>query len=111
MLEPATQKKQISTQISSRQVTLSASQPVARFEVMVYNDSDRFASFQVKLVAAGVTSQDNQSWYRLMPSVSSKIPVGDCARFQVEIVALPPIAQQFRGAIDLTVEVIVNSSG
>ena len=40
-----------------------------------------------------------------MPSVSSKIPVGDCARFQVEILALPPIAQQFRGAIDLTVEI------
>jgi WD40 repeat protein len=104
MLESATQKKQITTEISSRQVTLNASQPVAMFEVTVFNDSDRFASFQLKLVAAGVSTHDRQSWYRLMPSVSSKIPAGDCVRFQVEIFALPPIAQQFRGAIDLTVE-------
>jgi hypothetical protein len=104
MLEPATQKKQITTQLSSRQVTLSASQAAAIFEVTVYNDSDRFASFQLKLVAAGASTNHSQPWYRLMPSVSSKIPAGDGARFQVEIFALPPIAQQFRGAIDLTVE-------
>ena len=104
MLESATQKKQITTEISSRQVTLSASQAAAMFEVTVFNDSDRFASFQLKLVAAGASTSHNQPWYRLMPSVSSKIPAGDCARFHVEIFALPPIAQQFRGAIDLTVE-------
>lgn len=105
MVEPATVKKQITTEISSRQVTLGAGQTTATFDATVYNDSDRFASFQVKLVAAGELLNTGKPWYRLTPSVSSKIPAGDCTRFQVEIFDLPPIAQQFRGVIDLTVEV------
>lgn len=105
MVEPATAKKQIITELSSRQVMLNSSQTAAMFFATVYNDSDRFASFQVKLLAAGVTTNSTKPWYRLTPSVSSKIPVGDCTRFQVEIFDLPPITQQFRGAVDLTVEV------
>ncbi|MBD2072895.1 hypothetical protein H6F86_03135 [Phormidium sp. FACHB-592] len=105
MGEPATMQKQIKTELSNRQVTLSAGQAMATFDATVYNDSDRFASFQLKLLAAGALPDANKPWYRLTPSVSSKIPVGDCTRFQIEIFDLPPIAQQFRGAIDLTVEV------
>lgn len=105
MGEPATMQKQIKTELSSRQVTLSAGQAVAVFDATVYNESDRFASFQLKLLAAGVLTDATKPWYRLTPSVSSKIPVGDCTRFQIEVFDLPPIAQQFRGAIDLTVEV------
>ncbi|MEX0271922.1 hypothetical protein AB3R30_22620 [Leptolyngbyaceae cyanobacterium UHCC 1019] len=103
MPNPATQK-QITTILSTRQVRLSASQGVAVFDAAVYNDSDRFASFQLKLLAAGATI-DGRPWYRLTPSVSAKIPVGDCTRFQIEIFDLPSIAQQFSGTIDLTVEV------
>ncbi len=105
MVEPVAVKKQITTELSSRQVTLSANQTMAVFYTTVYNDSDRFASFQVKLLAAGVNTDTTKPWYRLTPAVSAKIPVGDRTRFQVEIFDLPPIAQQFRGAIDLTVEV------
>lgn len=103
MPNPAAQK-QITTTLSTRQIALSASQATAVFDVMVHNDSDRFASFQLKLLAAGAIT-DGRPWYRLTPSVSAKIPVGDSTRFQVEIFDLPPIAQEFRGAIDLTVEV------
>ncbi len=103
MPDPATQK-QITTVLSTRQVRLSASQGTAVFDAAVYNDSDRFASFQLKLLAAGAMT-NGRSWYRLTPSVSAKIPVGDCTRFQIEIFDLPSIAQQFSGTIDLTVEV------
>jgi WD40 repeat protein len=96
--------KQITTVLSTRQVRLSASQGVAVFDAIVYNDSDRFASFQLRLIAAGAIT-DGKPWYRLTPSVSAKIPVGDCTRFQIEIFDLPSIAQQFSGTIDLTVEV------
>ena len=102
MPNPAT--KQITTVLSTRQVRLSASQGTAVFDAAVYNDSDRFASFQLKLLAAGAMT-DGRPWYRLTPSVSAKIPVGDCTRFQIEIFDLPSIAQQFSGTIDLTVEV------
>ena len=103
MPNPAAQK-QITTTLSTQKVKLSGDQAMAVFDATVFNDSDRFASFQVKLLAAGAIT-DGRPWYRLTPSVSAKIPVGDCTRFQVEIFDLPPIAQQFRGAIDLTVEV------
>lgn len=105
MPDPTASKKQIEAELSSRQVTLGAGQTTTGFDVTVYNDSDRFASFQVKLLAAGVPATATKPWYRLTPSVSSKIPAGDSTRFQVEIFDLPPIAQEFQGAIDLTVEV------
>ncbi|MBM0744574.1 hypothetical protein JOY44_23695 [Phormidium sp. CLA17] len=105
MPDPATTQKQIVTELSSRQVTLSAGQTMAVFNATVYNDSDQFASFQLKLLAAGATGGTSKPWYRLTPSVSSKIPAGDSTRFQVEIFDLPSIAQEFQGSIDLTVEV------
>lgn len=105
MVEPATAHRQIKTELSSRQVALEAGQATAVFGATVYNDSERFASFQVKLLAAGMVPNSNKPWYRLTPSVSSKIPAGDCVRFQIEVFDLPPIDQQFRGSIDLTVEV------
>ncbi|MBW4523125.1 MAG: hypothetical protein KME16_26090 [Scytolyngbya sp. HA4215-MV1] len=105
MVEPATTKKQITTELSHRQVTLSAGQATAVFYATVYNDSSRFASFQLRLLAAGALLNTPKSWYRLTPAISTKIPAGDCTRFQIEIFDLPPIAQQFQGAIDLTVEV------
>ncbi|MDX2228503.1 MAG: hypothetical protein NW220_02615 [Leptolyngbyaceae cyanobacterium bins.349] len=105
MPDAAASKKQIEAELSSRQVTLGAGQTIASLDVTVYNDSDRFASFQVKLLAAGVPTTATKSWYRLTPSVSSKIPAGDRTRFQVEIFDLPPIAQEFQGTVDLTVEV------
>lgn len=105
MAEAAATKKQIITELSHQQVTLSAQQTTAVFYATVWNDSDRFASFQLKLIAAGITPEVTKSWYRLTPAVSSKIPAGDSTRFQIEVFDLPPIAQQFRGAIDLSVEV------
>ncbi len=105
MYEPAAKQKQIATELSQQQITLNADQPTAIFHVTVYNDSDRFASFQLKLMAAGVKAEGARAWYRLTPSVSSKIPAGDSTRFQVEVFDLPPFEAKFQGAIDLTVEV------
>lgn len=105
MSEPATVQKQIRTELSSRQIAFNVGQAAAVFDATVFNDSDRFASFQLKLLAAGALTDGRKPWYRLTPSVSSKIPGGDCTRFQIEVFDLPPITQNFQGAIDLTLEV------
>jgi hypothetical protein len=39
----------------------------ATFEVTVNNDSDRFASFQLEIVAAGANPDPGFAWYSLSP--------------------------------------------
>jgi WD40 repeat protein len=98
-------QKLITAELSHRHVEINATQPTAKFSVTVYNDSDRFASFQIKLLAAGIDEQSTRSWYRFIPAVSAKVPSGGQTLFQVEIFDLPPISPQFQGVIDLTLEV------
>jgi WD domain, G-beta repeat len=101
----------IHAELSSRQVEISVIQPTGRFNVTVYNDSDRFASFQIRLLAVGVSAvgvdrpEEDKRWYRFTPAVSSKIPSGGQTLFQVEIFGLPPLGWQSQGVIDLTLEV------
>lgn len=71
------------------------------FGVSVINRSDRFASFQLDIQAAGAGKQSN--WYRLSPDVSAAKPPGDRTDFQVEILDSP--LPNFVGTINLTVRV------
>jgi WD40 repeat protein len=97
--------KQISTDISTQILHFKPGSVPATFEVTVYNDSDRFAAFQVELSAAGSEPTLGSSWYRLVPAISSKIPGGDSTHFQVEILAVPPVPGGFTGTMNLTVRV------
>lgn len=75
----------------------------ATFEVTVTNDSDRFASFQLEVVAAGADTNPGFRWYTLSPEVSSKKPPGDTTRFFVTITDTP--VPGFAGMMNLTVRV------
>ncbi|NEQ33107.1 MAG: hypothetical protein F6K04_19265, partial [Leptolyngbya sp. SIO4C5] len=97
--------KQISTEVSTQVLHYEPGGSPVSFEVVVYNDSPEFATFQLELSAAGADNQPQQDWYRIAPSVSSKLPSGDRARFTVEIVSIPPIPGGFTGTMNLTVRV------
>ena len=71
------------------------------FGVSVINRSDRFASFQLEIQAAGADKQSN--WYHLSPDVSAAKPPGDRTNFQVKILDSP--IPNFVGTINLTVRV------
>ena len=71
------------------------------FGVSVINRSDRFASFQLEIQAAGAGEQSN--WYRLSPDVSAAKPPGDRTNFKVEILDSP--IPNFVGTVNLTVRI------
>ncbi|PSB28212.1 hypothetical protein [Chlorogloea sp. CCALA 695] len=71
------------------------------FGVSVINRSDRFASFQLEIQAAGAGEQSN--WYHLSPDVSTAKSPGDRTDFQVEILDSP--LPDFVGIVNLTVRV------
>lgn len=71
------------------------------FGVSVTNLSNRFASFQIAIIAAGASEQSN--WYRLSPDVSTAKPPGDRTDFQVEILHTP--IPNFVGTVNLMVRV------
>ena len=75
----------------------------ATFEVTVNNDSDRFASFQLEIVAAGANPDPGFAWYSLSPGVSAKKPPGDSTKFYVAIADTP--VPGFVGIMNLTVRV------
>ena len=75
----------------------------AIFEVTVNNDSDRFASFQLEIVAAGANPDPGFQWYSLSPGVSAKKPPGDSTKFYVAIADTP--VPGFVGIMNLTVRV------
>ncbi|MEB3231192.1 MAG: hypothetical protein VKJ64_09295 [Leptolyngbyaceae bacterium] len=95
----------IATEISTTVLTYNPEVAPARFEIMVQNQSDRFAAFRVELFAAGGEQNRSTHWYRLAPDVSSKIPGGDRTQFQVEIVDIPPVSGGFTGTMNITVRV------
>jgi hypothetical protein len=94
----------IRTELSERTLRFEPGGQPTTFEVIVHNESDRFASFQVELEAPGVESSRGSDWYRLSPSVSSKIPEGDNTRFWIEIFGIPPVPGGFSGVMRLTVK-------
>ncbi|WP_339383261.1 hypothetical protein [Oculatella sp. LEGE 06141] len=98
------EKRLISANLSTQSVTFRPGQPPATFEVVVRNDSDQQAQFQLELSAAGASSYPGADWYRLSPEVSVAKPPGDETRFQVLIVDSP--LPHFAGAVNLTVRVL-----
>jgi WD40 repeat protein len=75
--------------------------PSVSFGVSVTNRSDRFASFQLEILAAGASEPTN--WYRLSPDVSTAKSPGDRTDFQVEILHTP--IPDFVGTVNLMVRV------
>jgi len=93
----------ISIKVSAQVLKFRPGGPPATFEVTVDNDSDRFASFQLEIVAAGADSAPSFRWYTLSPEVSSKKPPGDSTKFLVTITDSP--VPGFAGMMNLTVRV------
>ncbi len=101
----------MNTEVSTKELTLEPGQSPATFEVLVINTSDRFASFQLQMFAAGVEStqtlgvKENNpfDWYTVTPDISTKKPPGDQTQFQVTVVRSP--IPGFIGLVNLTVKV------
>ena len=70
-------------------------------EITVVNQSDRFATFQVELLAPGAAK--NHRWYTLSPAVAHKQPPGDETCFRATLLDSP--IPGFVGLINLTVAV------
>jgi WD40 repeat protein len=93
----------ISTQISQKDLRFQpGGQPVS-FEVKVINTSEQFATFQVKVLAAGVEATAGDYWYRLAPEVSAKTPPGDSTSFSITILDTPKPG--FAGTMNLFVQI------
>ncbi len=75
--------------------------PTVSFGVSVMNRSNQFASFQLEILAAGASEQNN--WYRLSPDVSTAKSPGDRTDFQIEILDTP--LPDFVGIVNLMVRV------
>jgi WD40 repeat protein len=73
------------------------------FDVVVINESDKFASFQLELLAPGLDSDAELEWYRVEPEVCAKKPPGAETKFHV-VVKKPPIPA-YETTIDLTLRV------
>ena len=91
----------IDASLTTQNINFRPGGPSASFGVSVINRSDRFASFQLEIQAAGAGKQSN--WYHLSPDVSAAKPPGDRTDFQVEILDSP--IPNFVGTINLTVRV------
>jgi len=103
--------KYISSEVSKNALSFERGTQPASFTVTVHNDSykaqdvNKFASFQLNLLAAGQDFTRTAEWYRLVPAVSYKIPPGDSTQFEVEILDIPPLDTGFIGTINLTAHV------
>ncbi|WP_319423520.1 hypothetical protein [Pleurocapsa sp. FMAR1] len=91
----------IDASLTTQNVTFRPGGSSVSFGVSVINRSDRFASFQLEIQAAGAGKQSN--WYHLSPDVSTAKPPGDRTNFQVEILDSP--LPNFVGVVNLTVRV------
>ena len=91
----------IDASLTTQNITFRPGGGSVSFGVSVINRSDRFASFQLDLQAAG--GKERSNWYRLLPNVSTAKPPGDRTDFQVEILNSP--LPNFVGIVNLTVRV------
>jgi WD40 repeat protein len=96
-------KELMTTRLSTKEVIFCPGGEPISFTVSVVNGSDRFVSFQVELVAAGLEQIENH-WYRLTPDISTKNPPGDRATFCVEILRNPQPG--FVGVVQLAVRIL-----
>ncbi len=93
----------INTIVSTKELHFEPGGVPVSFEVTVVNGSDRFASFQVELIAAGAAVNRNGDWYNISPTASSKKPPGAATRFHVSILDTP--VPGFVGMMNIRVRV------
>ncbi|NMG18250.1 hypothetical protein [Brasilonema bromeliae] len=93
----------ISASLSTQSLTYRPNQGEVSFEVTVNNDSDRFANFQLEIIAAGEIRNPNYRWYRLEPEVAAAQPHGSSTKFQVFIFNTP--IPGFVGTVNLSVKI------
>ncbi|KAF3889251.1 MULTISPECIES: WD40 repeat domain-containing protein [Nostocales] len=93
----------INASLSTQSVTFKPGGVPSTFEVTVINGSDRFAAFQMEVIAAGANRSSGSQWYRLSPEVAAAKPPGGSTQFTVEIFDTPLPA--FTGTINLTVRI------
>jgi len=70
------------------------------------NRSLGYASFYLRLKAAGELETTEQDWYRITPGQSYSVGPNDCVAFEVEIFSLPPGREDFIGTLSLQAETI-----
>jgi hypothetical protein len=97
------EKREISATLSEQALTFRPGGPTVSFDVTVINESDRFASFQMELIAPGADRNLVGQWYTLSPEVSTKKPPGDRTQFKVVIAEAPILG--FVGTMNLTVRI------
>ncbi|MBW4599465.1 MAG: hypothetical protein KME29_07580 [Calothrix sp. FI2-JRJ7] len=93
----------ISASLSTQSLTYRPNKPEVSFEVTVNNDSDRFANFQLEIIAAGEIRNPNYRWYRLEPEVAAAQPHGSSTKFQVFIFNTP--IPGFVGTVNVSVKI------
>ena len=73
------------------------------FEVIVINETNKFASFQLELLTSGSDPNSTVKWYKVEPEVCAKKPPGSRTNFHVVITKAPiPI---YDTTIELTLRV------
>ncbi len=82
---------------------LKPGKPAATFTVTVINESHKFASFQLELIAPGYAIDVSRRWYTTEPKVSTKKPPGDRTEFTVSISDTP--TPGYVGQLELMVRV------
>lgn len=96
-------EKQIATQVLPKQLAFTPGGPPSAFAVEVVNHSDRYASFQLEVLAAGSNGLPGRKWYHVSPDISTKNPPGDTTQFQIAITDSP--VPGFVGLMSLAVRV------
>ena len=94
-------EEQTSLTVSVEEIRFKPGFTTPSFEVTVTNHSDRFLSFILKIIPAGVTEESK--FYELSPEVSTKTPPGASCQFIITILKNPEPG--FAGMMNLTVEV------
>ena len=102
-LSPTRQDKGLEARLSAKSLELIPGESAATFEVKVTNQSDRLASFQLEILAAGNDPLASNHWYTLSPDISSVKPPGDTTTFHITLTDTPIVG--FFGWVSLTVRV------
>ena len=96
---------QIGLEIPQKELNFKIGSEKNSFPVVIINNSDQFASFQIELIAAGADVQTvGYEWYKISPDVSVKIPPGDLVEFVVDIIETP--IPGFTGIMNVTVQAV-----
>ncbi len=94
---------QIGLEMPQKELNFKIGSEKNSFPVVVINDSNQFASFQIDMVAAGADTQAiDYEWFTVSPDVSVKIPPGDLVEFVVSIIETP--IPGFTGIMNITVK-------